>query len=80
MKKLAVCLSLAVFTAVSAVQAADGCCAGSKSADTKDAQATCPFAKAEKAGCCAKAEAQAKAKAKLSFDSSVKGATQLVKK
>lgn len=79
MKKLAFCLTLAAFAMVSALQAGDGCCPASKSADTKDAQATCPMmANKEKPACCNKAALTAKAK--VSFDSSVKGATLLVKK
>ncbi len=86
MKKLALCIALAAFTLVPALQAGDGCCPASKTADNKDAKATCPMSKdakatcpmsanKEKGGCCAKT-----AKAKLTFDSSAKGATQLVKK
>ncbi len=79
MKKLSLCIALTALTLVPALQAGEGCCPASK-ADNKDAKMTCPMsANKEKGACCAKA-AQAQAKAKLSFDSSAKGATQLVKK
>ena len=90
MKKLALYIGLFAFTAASALQAGDSCCADKKEAGTcPNAQAAaaccgakkeagaCPMSKqAKEAGACQKNQA-AKVKA---FDSSAKGATQLVKK
>ncbi len=79
MKKLSLCIALAAFGMVSALQAGDGCCPASKQAAGNDA---CPMKqKAEvKQGapsCCQKAAA---AKAKVAKSDATKGATQLVKK
>ncbi len=78
MKKLSLCIALAVFGMVSALQAGDGCCPASK-----EAKGECPMKKQAEVkqgapSCCPKAAAAAKAKAAKTEPT--KGAGQLVKK
>ncbi len=81
MKKLSLCLTLAAFSFVAAVQADDGggCCAKSKNGGG------CPMSKqacpaSGKTGSCCSASGKATPKAKTTADTAKKGATDLAKK